>query len=419
MASLPDYAELHCLSNFSFLRGASHPDELVAQAAQQGYAALALTDECSLAGVVRAHQAARQAGLKLIVGSEMTTTTESTAGPGVDGLKLVFLAKNREGYGNLSALITLARRRAEKGDLHLAAPRPQCRVAERRGTRLPGAVGAGRRRRRSTTGAGWPNAFPAVPGSPSNCHAGPDDGARLESLQALGDCLRPAAGRRRRRAHACQIAAPGAGCADRAAPQDHGVRCRLRAVPERRTTSAHAPAPGAAVSAGIAGGNAEHRRAMQFLARRTALRIPGGNRAGRRDARFLAAPGDRARPAPALPAGRAGQGAGAHRARTGADRRDGLRSLFPDRVRHRPLRPQPENPLPGARLGGQFGGVLRARHHRGRSGALGHAVRALHLEGTRRAAGHRRRFRARAARGGHRSTSTANTAANARRWRRR
>jgi error-prone DNA polymerase len=62
MASLPDYAELHCLSNFSFLRGASHPEELVEQAAVQGYTALALTDECSLAGVVRAHLAAK-AGL--------------------------------------------------------------------------------------------------------------------------------------------------------------------------------------------------------------------------------------------------------------------------------------------------------------------------------------------------------------------
>mgnify|MGYP003417265674 FL=1 len=71
--SLPDYAELHCLSNFSFLRGASHPNELVEQAMNQGYAALALTDECSLAGIVRAHQAAKEAGLKLIVGSEMTT----------------------------------------------------------------------------------------------------------------------------------------------------------------------------------------------------------------------------------------------------------------------------------------------------------------------------------------------------------
>ena len=58
---LPAYAELHCLSNFSFLRGASHPEELVERAKAEGYAALALTDECSLAGAVRAHLAAKEA----------------------------------------------------------------------------------------------------------------------------------------------------------------------------------------------------------------------------------------------------------------------------------------------------------------------------------------------------------------------
>ena len=56
---MSDYAELHCLSNFSFLRGASHPAELVTRAHELGYRALALTDECSLAGVVRAYEAAR------------------------------------------------------------------------------------------------------------------------------------------------------------------------------------------------------------------------------------------------------------------------------------------------------------------------------------------------------------------------
>jgi hypothetical protein len=65
------YAELHCLSNFSFLRGASHPGELVKTAAELGYAGLALTDECSVAGVVRAHTAAKDLPLKLIVGSEL------------------------------------------------------------------------------------------------------------------------------------------------------------------------------------------------------------------------------------------------------------------------------------------------------------------------------------------------------------
>ncbi len=68
MASLPEYAELHCLSNFSFLRGASHPEELVERAAALGYRALAITDECSLAGAVCAHQAAKEHGLKLILG---------------------------------------------------------------------------------------------------------------------------------------------------------------------------------------------------------------------------------------------------------------------------------------------------------------------------------------------------------------
>ena len=63
------YAELHCLSNFSFLRGASHPHELVREAQRLGYSALALTDECSLAGIVRAWEAAKQAGLALIAGS--------------------------------------------------------------------------------------------------------------------------------------------------------------------------------------------------------------------------------------------------------------------------------------------------------------------------------------------------------------
>ena len=109
-AGLPHYAELHCLSNFSFLRGASHAEELVERAKAQGYTALAITDECSFSGVVRAHVAARQAGLKLIIGTELVLT---------DGMKLVLLAQNRAGYGNLSAIITLGRRRAEKGSYRL------------------------------------------------------------------------------------------------------------------------------------------------------------------------------------------------------------------------------------------------------------------------------------------------------------
>src|SRR5687767_10846134 len=106
MAFLPDYAELHCLSNFSFLRGASHPEELVERAAALGYAALALTDECSLAGVVRAHVAAKEHGLKLILGTELKLDA---------GLKVVLLATGRASYGAIAALITTGRRRSKKG----------------------------------------------------------------------------------------------------------------------------------------------------------------------------------------------------------------------------------------------------------------------------------------------------------------
>lgn len=99
------YAELHAISNFSFLRGASHPEELVAQAAALGYSALALTDECSLAGIVRAHQEAKDQGIKLLVGSEFR----------IDDRVVVLLAQDRKGYAQLCTLITKGRRRAEKG----------------------------------------------------------------------------------------------------------------------------------------------------------------------------------------------------------------------------------------------------------------------------------------------------------------
>ena len=71
------YAELHCKTNYSFLTGASHPDELVDQAIQLDYSALAVTDENSLAGVVRAYAAARHSGMKLIVGAEVTLVDAS------------------------------------------------------------------------------------------------------------------------------------------------------------------------------------------------------------------------------------------------------------------------------------------------------------------------------------------------------
>src|SRR5256714_6112714 len=107
---IPGYAELHCLTNYSFLRGASSPEEIVERAAELGYRALAVTDECSVAGVVRAHVAAKELKLKLIIGSELTL---------VDGMKLVLLAASIRGYETLCELITVGRRAAPKGEYRL------------------------------------------------------------------------------------------------------------------------------------------------------------------------------------------------------------------------------------------------------------------------------------------------------------
>lgn len=109
---IPPYAELRCLSNFSFLRGASRPEELVARAKALDYTALALTDECSLAGIVRAHVAAKEHQLKLLVGSQFRV---DCAHP----FTLVVIATKLNGYGNLCEFITRLRRNAAKGTYRL------------------------------------------------------------------------------------------------------------------------------------------------------------------------------------------------------------------------------------------------------------------------------------------------------------
>jgi error-prone DNA polymerase len=106
------YAHLHTITNFTFLTGASHPGEYIYQANELGYEAIAITDECSLAGVVKAFVAieelkrAEELTTKLIVGSRFTLS---------NGMKLITIAPSRTAYAELSGFITLARRRAEKG----------------------------------------------------------------------------------------------------------------------------------------------------------------------------------------------------------------------------------------------------------------------------------------------------------------
>ncbi len=109
MDLLPDYAELHALSNFSFQRGASHPEELVARAHALGYKAIAITDECSVAGVVRAHGEAKKLGMHLVLGAEFRVQEAPVP------MTLVLLARNLAGWGQLCEFITRCRRSADKG----------------------------------------------------------------------------------------------------------------------------------------------------------------------------------------------------------------------------------------------------------------------------------------------------------------
>lgn len=106
------FAETLALSNFSFLKGASHPEEMVKQAARLGYEALCIADECSLAGIVRAHQAAKEEGLHLLVGAQFVLAQHSEFAL----QRLALIVKNKTGYTHLCRLITQARTRAHKGD---------------------------------------------------------------------------------------------------------------------------------------------------------------------------------------------------------------------------------------------------------------------------------------------------------------
>ena len=200
------YAELHAKTNFSFLRGASHPDELVRRAAELEYGAIAVTDLNSLAGVVRAHAAARQVGIKLLVGAEITP---------LDAPPVVLLATDRAAYGRLARLITRGRRSAEKGQCRLTfddvAEHAEGLIAGVRIREGDGEKGSGGDRERGREGDKQNNHVsptPFLPRSPSShlplsslrayrdvfsdrcyllaeVHHGPDDRKQLDRLAEL------------------------------------------------------------------------------------------------------------------------------------------------------------------------------------------------------------------------------------------
>jgi error-prone DNA polymerase len=170
------YAELHCLSNFSFLRGASHPEELIERACKLEYSALAITDECSVAGVVRAFLQAKREGkqgrsLKLIVGAEFTLTC---------GLRFVALAPNRQGYGRLCRLITRGRRVSEKGSYRLERLDVQALLSHCLILWLPG------RKPNADEGRWLADLFPGDVWIAVELLCDGDDRERLATLQRLG-----------------------------------------------------------------------------------------------------------------------------------------------------------------------------------------------------------------------------------------
>ncbi|EIL90444.1 error-prone DNA polymerase [Rhodanobacter fulvus Jip2] len=169
-----DYAELHCLSDFSFGRGASKAGELFERAKACGYSALAITDECSLAGIVRAYQASTELDLKLIVGAEFQLE---------DGPKLVLLCENKQGYTELCRLITRGRRASEKGNYRLTRADMENGLPGTLALWLPPAqpdITHGRWVRDTFGERAWL----AV-----ELHRGPDDAARLHELQRIGHAL--------------------------------------------------------------------------------------------------------------------------------------------------------------------------------------------------------------------------------------
>ena len=105
------YVPLWCKSNYSFLEGASHPDELIDEAHRLGIRSLALTDRDGVYGIARAHKRARELGVRLIVGAEITLFDEST---------IILLAMDRAGYANLCQLISKGRLRSPKGSSHVS-----------------------------------------------------------------------------------------------------------------------------------------------------------------------------------------------------------------------------------------------------------------------------------------------------------
>jgi hypothetical protein len=302
---LPAYAELFCLSNFSFLQGASHAEELVARAVQLGYAALALTDECSLAGVVRAHAEAKRAALPLIVGAHFHLVRPDGAGAVADAagaepqrLRQPVRTDHARTHAQREGKLPAAPVRHRCARREPSRTWPACRTAWRSCCRLSGPRSGRRRppaRSRPLDGADLPG--PRLdrpePAAPRLRRSAPRHrrGSRLAA--------RPADRRARPRRDARAFAQAAAGHADRHASAS---RWPNAATSWRRTpssTCARACAWRTSIRARRCTRPA-HRPPVHLLARRTALRIPGRSGPARPHGGQLPAQRNLYRRAPAL-----------------------------------------------------------------------------------------------------------------------
>ena len=171
------YAELHCLSNFSFQRSASSAQELFERARKLGYGALAITDECSLAGIVRAYEASKDTGLALIVGTEAKLD---------DGPKLVVLAADHDGYSDICRMITIGRRRSAKGEYQLTRGDAEQLGAGVRVLWVPGSTACADKTVIDDEAKWITQHFSGRAWLAVELHHGPDDDAELSRLQGLG-----------------------------------------------------------------------------------------------------------------------------------------------------------------------------------------------------------------------------------------
>ena len=408
------YAELHCHSHFSFLDGASSPADLVEEAVRLGLHALAITDHDGFYGAPMLAEAAAAYGLPTVFGAELSLGLSGPQNgvPDPEGSHLLVLARGVEGYHRLAAAMTDAHLRGdEKGrpvyDLDELGERGRghwlvltgCRKgAVRQALAAGGESAAAEALDRLTSLFGldhvagralarvpvptrptprWP-ASPPTTASPSSRPATSTTPPR-SSPAGLGDGGRAGPAQPRRHGRLAR-------------PVGRGPPAQRRRDGRRARDVRPAPSPAASSLADE----------LAFDLRKASPRCPSGTSPrGTPPTRGCGCWRSAASPSatPACPHEREARERIEHELRVVAEKDfAGYFVIVHDIV---DFAREPGHPLPGPRLGGQLGGLLRPRHHRGRRRLLPAAVRAVHLRAPRRGARHRRRLRLRPARGGH------------------